>query len=93
MAEEKQEKKSFWARLFSSQQSSEREEKVLEYIVHRTGEGVALSEAVEEEYVKRNATGSQINDILNDPRLIQAARERMQEAFKSGELDPNSKES
>ncbi|MBA2375270.1 MAG: hypothetical protein ACR2N0_02565 [Rubrobacteraceae bacterium] len=87
MAEEK--KKGFWARIFGSQQNSEREEKVLEYIVHRTGEGVNLQEVVEEEYVKRNATKSQVDDILKDPRLVQSARERMNEAFESGELDPS----
>lgn len=86
---ESNEKKSFWSRLFSSQQNSEREEKVLEYIVHRTGEGVNLQEVVEEEYVKRNATKSQIDEIINDPRLIKSAREKMQAAFESGELDPN----
>jgi predicted RNA binding protein with dsRBD fold (UPF0201 family) len=84
-----EEKKGFWARIFGSRQPSEREEKVLEYIVHRTGEGVSLHDAVEEEYVKRNATKSQIDDILRDPRLVQSARERMQEAFESGELDPS----
>ncbi|MGI8648996.1 MAG: hypothetical protein ACR2KW_01265 [Rubrobacter sp.] len=87
MAEEK--KKSFWSRLFSSQQNSEREEKVLEYVVHRTGEGARLEEVVAEEYVKRNATKSQIDEIINDPRLVQSAREKMREAFESGDLDPN----
>ncbi len=46
MAEEKQEKKSFWARIFGGQQNSEREEKVLEYIVHRTNEGANLQDVV-----------------------------------------------
>ncbi|MGH3090142.1 MAG: hypothetical protein ACRDSJ_22910 [Rubrobacteraceae bacterium] len=84
-----EEKKSFWARIFGGHQSSEREEKVLEYIVHRTGEGASLQEVVEEEYVKRNATRSQVDDILSDPRLVHSARERMKEAFESGELDPS----
>lgn len=87
MAEEK--KKGFWSRIFSSERTSEREEKVLEYIVHRTNEGVSLHDVVEEEYVKRNATKSQIEDVLRDPRLVQSARERMREAFESGELDPS----
>ncbi len=84
-----EEKKGFWSRIFGSKQNSEREEKVLEYIVHRTGEGAALHDVVEEEYVKRNATKSQVDDILKDPRLVHSARERMNEAFASGELDPN----
>ncbi|AHY46335.1 Hypothetical Protein RradSPS_1052 [Rubrobacter radiotolerans] len=93
MAGEKREKKGFWSRIFSSQHTSEREEKVLEYIVHRTGEGVPLREVMEEEYVKRNATRSQREDILSDPRLVQSARERMKESFESGDLDPRGKRS
>lgn len=86
---EQGEKRSFWARLFGSSTSSAREEKVLEYIVYRINEGASLQDAVEEEYVRRNATKSQINDIMSDPRLVEAARERLQQAFASGELDPN----
>lgn len=84
-----EEKRSFWARLFSSSRRSAREEKVLEYLVHRMNEGVPLSEAVEEEYIRRNLSRSQIEDIKSDPRLIEAARQRMQEAFESGELNPD----
>ena len=86
---EQGEKRSFWARLFGSSANSAREEKVLEYIVHRINEGTSLQQAVEDEYVRRNATQSQIDDILSDPRLVEAARERMQQAFASGELDPD----
>lgn len=83
-----EEKKSFWARLFGAPRRSVREQKVLEYIVHRTNEGVPLREVVKEEYVRRNLSRSQIEDIKSDPRLVEAARERMQEAFRSGELNP-----
>ena len=86
---EQGEKKSFWARIFGGSTNSAREEKVLEYIVYRINEGANLREVVEEEYVRRNATKGQIDDILSDPRLIEAARERLQEAFASGELDPD----
>ena len=84
-----EEKKSFWARLFSVSGHSAREERVLEYLVHRINEGVPLAEAVEEEYVRRNLSRSQVEDIKSDPKLVEAARERMQEAFESGELDPD----
>ena len=84
-----EEKKSFWARLFSSSRRSAREEKVLEYIVHRMNEGVPLREAAEDEYVRRNLSRSHIEDIKSDPRLVEAARERMQEAFRTGELNPD----
>lgn len=87
-----EEKKSFWARLFSSSRSSAREERVLEYLVHRMNEGIPLSEAVEEEYVRRNLSRSQIVEIKSDPRLVEAARERMQQAFGSDELNPDERQ-
>ncbi len=82
-----EEKKSFWARLFGGSRSSVREQKVLEYIVYRMNQGANLKDVVGEEYVRRNAFGSQISDILSNPRIVEAARERMQETFRSGELD------
>jgi hypothetical protein len=86
---EQREKKSFWARLFSGSRESAREQKVLEYIIHRMNEGENLHSVVQEEYVRRNATQGQIEDILSNPRIVEAAREKMEEAFRSGELDPN----
>jgi hypothetical protein len=81
------EKKSFWDRLFGGSQSSAREQKVLEYVVHRMNQGVDLVDVVGEEYVRRNASGREIDDILSNPRIVEAAREHMQEAFRSGELN------
>jgi hypothetical protein len=86
---EQGEKRSFWARLFGGSRESPREQKVLEYIVHRMNEDVRLQDVVEEEYVRRNLTESQRHDIVSNPMILEAARERMQEAFRSGELDPN----
>ena len=63
-----------------------RERKVLEYVVHRINQGVDLVDVVGEEYVRRNASGREIDDILSNPRIVEAARETMQEAFRSGEL-------
>ncbi len=80
------EKKSFWDRLFGGSRSSVREQKVLEYVVHRMNQGVGLADVVGEEYVRRNASGREIEDILSNPRIVEAAREHMQEAFRSGEL-------
>lgn len=88
MAEEG-ERKSFWARLFSGSRSSAREERVLEYIIHRMNEGAGLHDVVEEEYVRRNSSRGQIDDILSNPKIVEAAREKMEETFKSGELDPS----
>jgi len=44
-------------------------------------------DVVGEEYVRRNASGREIDDILSNPRIVEAARENMQEAFRSGELN------
>jgi hypothetical protein len=80
------EKKSFWDRLFGGSRRSVREQKVLEYVVHRMNQGVDLADVVGEEYVRRNASGREIEDILSNPRIVEAAREHMQEVFRSGEL-------
>ena len=37
---------SFWDRIFSIHHHSDREEKVLEYIIHRLGDGANLDEVV-----------------------------------------------
>ena len=74
------EKKSFWDRWA-------REQRVLEYVVHRINQGVDLVDVVGEEYVRRNASGREIDDILSNPRIVEAARENMQEAFRSGKLN------
>ncbi len=86
---EGRQKKGFWARLFGSTGTSIREQRVLEYIVHRMNEGGNLHDVVEEEYVRRNATKSQIDEILSNPKIVEAAREKLTEEFRSGELDPN----
>jgi hypothetical protein len=87
-----EEKKSFWARIFGGQGHSAREQRVLEYVVHRINEGAVLEDIAEEEYVRRNMSGDQIDDLLSDPKIVEAAREKMQEAFESGELDPENRQ-
>jgi len=82
------EKRSFWDRLFNTNQGSVREERVLEYIMHRVGEGAHLGDVVNEEYVKRNATPEEVEEICARPELVQAAREHLQQDFGSGDLDP-----
>jgi hypothetical protein len=85
---DEREKRSFWDRLFSIEYHSAREEKVIEYIIHRLGEGASLQEIVHEEYVRRNASPVEVEEICSNPRLVEAARERMQQDFSSEELDP-----
>ena len=82
------EKRSFWDRLFSIEYHSAREEMVIEYIIHRLGEGASLQEILQEEYVRRNASPVEVEEICSNPRLVEAARERMQQDFSSEELDP-----
>jgi hypothetical protein len=82
------EKRSFWDRLFGRKQPSAREERVVEYIIHRLGEGAHLGDVVKEEYVRRNASPLEIEEISADPRLVEAARQHLRQDFGSGELDP-----
>ena len=82
------EKRSFWDRLFNRNKTSVREQRVLEYIMHRVGEGAHLDDIVNEEYVRRNATPEEVEEICARPELVQTAREHLQQDFGSGELDP-----
>jgi len=82
------EKRSFWDRLFSTDRPSPREERVLEYMMHRVGEGAHLGDVVNEEYVRRNATPEEVEEICARPELVHTAREHLQQDFGSGELDP-----
>ena len=78
----------FFERLFSGAHNSEREKKVLEYIIHRIGDGAHLREVLGEEYVRRNASPDEVEQILENPKLVEAAHEQMRNDFASGELDP-----
>ena len=77
---------SLWGRFFFDGHPSraEREEKVLLYIIHRVDEDADLREVLREPYVRRNCSRGEIEEILSNP----ACRERMEKAFRSGELDP-----
>ena len=83
-----EEGRSFWDRVFNTRTSNERERKVIEYIIHRISDGAHLRDVLGDEYVRRNASSEEIEDILDNPRLVEAARESMKEDFTSGELDP-----
>ena len=75
-----EEKRSFWDRLFGRQRSP-REEKILEYVIHRIEEGANLEEVLQEEYVRRTAGRDEIRRILDNPRLVEAAGEQLREDF------------
>jgi hypothetical protein len=67
---------------------AEREEKVLRYIIHRVNESAPLHDVVQEDYVRRNCTQAEIDEIVNAPELVHACREHLWQTFRSGELDP-----
>ena len=81
-------KRSFWDRLFGTNNLSGRQQRLLEYIVHRVKDGTNLQEVLQEEYVRRNATSEEVGKVLENPKLIEAAGEQLREDFSSGELDP-----
>ena len=85
------EKRSFWDRLFSTNIPSYREDRVVGYIVNRIAEGASLHQVTQEEYVRRNASPVEVEEILHSPKLLHTAHEHLQQDFASGELDPNSK--
>ena len=81
-------RRSFWDRLFGTNNRSRRQDKVLEYVIHRIEDGANLREVLQEEYVRRNATTEEVQRILENPRLIEAAGEQLRDDFSSGKLDP-----
>ena len=44
---------------------------------------------LQEEYVRRNASRAEIEYMLQNPRLVEAAGEQLREYFSSGELGPH----
>jgi hypothetical protein len=85
------ERRSFWQRFFGRRGSSslsQRQEKVLQYIIGRINECSPLQEVLQEEYVRRNCSRSEIEQIVRSPELIGAAREQLGESFRSDEFKP-----
>jgi hypothetical protein len=82
--------RSLWAQFFfgTNPSRAEREEKVLRYIIHRIDEDAALRAVLQEPYVLRNCSQVEIDEIRSDPELVHAAREHLEQTFRSGELDP-----
>ena len=73
---------------FGDSNHTEREEKVLRYIIHRIDEDAELHEVLEEPYVQRNCSQIEIDEIRSNPELVHACREHLEQTFRSGELDP-----
>lgn len=79
---------SFWDMLFGSYHDDEQKQKVREYIIHRVGAGAHLRDVMQEEYVQCNASQIEVDEIREDPTLIEAAHKQMMEDFSSGKLAP-----
>jgi hypothetical protein len=81
--------RSLWGQLFQSNPTHvEHEEKVLQYIIHRIGQDADLHEVLREPYVCRNCSQAEIDEIVSSADLVHAAREHLEQTFRSGELDP-----
>ncbi len=67
---------------------AEREEKVLQYILHRMDADADLRDLLQEPYVRRNCSQGEIDEIIMNPELVHHCREHLEHVFASGELDP-----
>ena len=76
-------------RLLFGADQSEVEQKVVDYGSHRLKEGANLSDVLEEEYVVRNITPAQRDEIRTNPTIVQEYREGGLELdYESEELKP-----
>jgi hypothetical protein len=75
--------------LFGSSSHTEREEKVLQYIIHRMNDETPLQDVIREDYVRRNCSEDKIHELVNDPEFVHACREHLWQTFRSDELNPS----
>jgi hypothetical protein len=83
------ERRSFWQRLFGrtgTSSLSQRQESVLQYIIGRLDENVPLQQVLQEEFVRRNCSRAEVEQIIRSPEFVGAARERLGESFRSEEF-------
>ena len=73
---------------FSDPCRAEREERILRYVIHRINEDADLHEVLREDYVKRNCSQAEIDEIHNNPELVHTAREHLEQTIHSAELNP-----
>jgi len=66
-----------WKKIFGNPGAQEREGKVLVYISNRLRDGASLKHVVREDYVRRNLSQAEVDEVISDPELLRAARERM----------------
>ena len=66
----------------------EREEMVLQYIIHCVDEDASLHDVLPEPYVRRYCSQGEIDEVVMNPELVYHCREHLEHVFASGELDP-----
>jgi hypothetical protein len=75
-----------WQRLLGGGETSslsQCQQKVLRYIIGRRNEGAPLQEVLQEQYVLRNCSRSEIEQIIRSPEPIGGGREQLGESFSS----------
>jgi len=85
------EQQPFWERLMFGREHgprAEREEKVLQYIIHRVDADANLHDVLQESYVRRNCSQEEIDEIIMNPELVHHCREHLEHVFASEALDP-----
>jgi hypothetical protein len=83
------ERSSFWQRLFGrtgSSSLSPRQQKVSDYIIVRMENEVPLREVLQEDYVRRNYSQAEVEQIVSTPEFIETARQRLGESLGSEEF-------
>ncbi len=83
------EQRSFWQRLFGGPGSSSlspRQQKVSDYILGRMENEVPFRQVLREDYVRRNCSKAEVEQIVSSPEFIESARERLGESFRSEEF-------
>ncbi len=78
-----------WTRIFGDgSRRPARIEKVIEYVTFRLHEGARLEEVLQEEYVRRQTAPHEVEQVVSDLRIVEAARGRMHQEFGSEEMSP-----
>lgn len=81
-----------WTGLFGDGSlRSVRMEKVISYVAHRLDDGARLDEAIQDEYVRRQTSSDELQQILDDQRIVEAARRRMHRELGSEEMSPGAR--
>ncbi len=83
------ERPSFWQRLFGrtgGSSLSPRQQKVSDYMIFRMDDEVSLREVIREDYVRRNCSQAEVEQIVSTPEFIETARQRLGESFRSEEF-------